>query len=322
MPTQRSAACVLFIMAVLLAAAFFDYQFYPFGMPPRGYSANKGENGLWLSSDWYDDKAADYGAMADRLKSAQVRYAYFHVHNIDRNGKLVVSARANASAIVTAIHNLAPRTLAIAWVYAGNRSGRGLVDLSKPAVRAQMVREAVRLTTTGGFDGVQWDYEICPDGDRYFLDLLQQTKAALPTGKILCAATPILLPHVPYCWSDSYYGKVTKNCDQIDVMCYDSAATFPRAYEWLTAYDTAGVLRIAAKSNPRCRVLIGAPTYPEWTLSHNPHAESLELALRGIRAGVSDAGPSRKSFAGIAIFADYTTSSSDWKTYRKWWTDR
>ena len=39
------------------------------------------------------------------------------------------------------------------------------INLADTKVRQAMVAEAVWLTTVCGFDGVQWDYEICDDND-------------------------------------------------------------------------------------------------------------------------------------------------------------
>ena len=55
------------------------------------------------------------------------------------------------------------------------------VDLSSSSVRKNFgLSEAEWLVKTAGFDGIQWDYEVCPDGDRPLLSLLDGAKATLP----------------------------------------------------------------------------------------------------------------------------------------------
>jgi hypothetical protein len=66
--------------------------------------------------------------------------------------------------------------------------------LASAAVRAKMAAAARWLVTDCGFDGVQWDYEIVDDGDPHLLALLGETRAALPSGKLVSAATPIWSP--------------------------------------------------------------------------------------------------------------------------------
>jgi spore germination protein YaaH len=184
-----------------------------------------------------------------------------------------------------------------------------------------MVEEAARLATDYGFDGVQWDYEICPDGDRGFLALMRETRAALPAGKLLSAATPLWLPSPlrTFGWSEDTYADVAATCDQVVPMCYDSGFWLPRSYVWLVRRQSVHVTHAVGRGNPRCRVLFGLPTYGRGGLSHNPRAESLLLAIKGVREGLAAPGANHSVFAGVALFADYTTSEAQWQTYDRWW---
>jgi hypothetical protein len=185
-----------------------------------------------------------------------------------------------------------------------------------------MVGEALWLVTVCGFDGVQWDYEICPDGDQDFLALLKETRDALPDKKLLSVAAPIRLPLPQYGWSDAYFAKVAAECDQIAVMCYDTGFYLPRSYVWLVGQQALYIPQAASRANPDCRILLGVPTYGPGLLSHNPRAENIALALRGVREGLADPKANRDSFAGVALFADYTTEPEEWKTYQTLWLKR
>lgn len=77
-----------------------------------------------------------------------------------------------------------------------------------------------------------------------------------------------------------------------------------------------------ARSNPRCRILIGIPTYRDATVSHNPHAENIAIALRGVRASLADPDACPAVIDGVAVFADYTTTAGDWREYRRDWLGR
>ena len=199
----------------------------------------------------------------------------------------------------------------------------GVVDLSKPEVRRKMVSEAVWLTNECGFDGVQWDYEICPSGDRGLIDLLSETRAALPAGKTLSVCTAIWMPdNGEFGWSNEYFGEVAAHCDQMTVMAYDTAAYFPRLYVQVMHDQVVHVSHAVALSNPGGRVLIGIPTYGDGTRSHNPHAENVEMALRGVREGLADPSADPHVIAGVSMFADYTTDEREWQTYRQAWINR
>jgi hypothetical protein len=211
---------------------------------------------------------------------------------------------------------LAPNVRRIAWMFAGHGK-LGDVDLSRAEIRAQMAKEAAWLVNECGFQGIQWDYEICLDGDPHFLDLLERTRSAMPAGAFLQVAAPMWFPMKGIGWSTTYFGQVAKRCDQVAVMCYDSGFYFPRAYTWLVERQVRALPEAVRKGNPRCELVLGLPTYEEGPPSHNSHAENLRFALWGVRKGLS--ATSSDAIDGIAIFADYTTDDREWETLERYW---
>jgi hypothetical protein len=317
-------------LALLLLFLAADYCFYPLLSRPGGRSFNQGENGLWLRYRWYFGQRSDedVSVLARRLRERQIRYAYFHVRHITRDGRLRYHYPDAARRLVAALHREAPSVKVIAWVYAGNarlaHTGVGDVDLANEQVRNAMVGEARWLVTECGFDGVQWDYEICEGGDPHFLRLMQETRAALPKGTLLSAAVPMWLP-VPFGqwgWSEEYFAQVAATCDQLAVMAYDSGLYLPRAYVWLVRQQVVHVTQAVARGNPHCRVLIGVPTYGKGPPSHHAHSENIRLAVKGIREGLVDPRADRSVFAGVAPFAEYTTQPEEWKEYQELWLER
>ncbi len=311
------------VALALLGLLLLDYLAYPFLARPGGPTRNQAENGLWLRYTWYFGQKSDAHVqlLAQRLQAEQVRYAYFHVRSITKSGTLKFHNPDAARRLVSVLHRQAPAVKLLAWVYAGNVEGEGAVDLSKPDVRRAMVGEARWLVTTCGFDGIQWDYEICPDGDRHFLELLQETRTALPPGKTLSAAVPMWLPSPlrRFGWSDDYFVHVSEACDQMAVMCYDTGCYLPRGYVALVRQQVVHVSAAVARGNPRCRVLFGLPTYAWGGLSHHAYAENIRMALIGVREGLADPRACPAVVAGVAPFADYTTQPSEWETYENWW---
>ena len=324
-PPKRRRRIVAVFTLLLLALVTVDYFAFPYGRPIAGPSANRGENGVWLEYTWYFGRhdTDEEKTLARRLRDQQIRYAYFHVRFIEPSGRLHFRYPNEARRLVSTLHRNAPGVKILAWVFAGNaQSGMGRVNLADPAVRARMTANARWLTTVCGFDGVHWDYELCPDNDADFLALLRETRAALPPGAQLSVAAPMWVPPGPlraFGWSEAYFSRVAALTDDIAVMGYDSALWLPRAYVWLMHQQAVRVTRAVANSpNPRCRVLLGVPTY-EATWSHRPHTENLDFALRGVREGLANPAARPETFAGIALFADYTTDAAEWRTYRKLW---
>ncbi len=311
-------------LGLFLVAA--DYFAYPRWAHVGGHSLNKGQNGLWLRFTWYFGrrKEPEFEGLARQLRSSQIRYAYFHVREIKADGQLRYRQLESARRLVAAMHREAPATKVIAWVYVGNERSwlPDKAELADAAVRQNMIKEALWLVNDCGFDGVQWDYEVCGDGDRRLLTLLEETRAALPKEKILSVCSPMWYPWPwprGYRWNESYFAAVAAKCDQITVMCYDSMMYLPRAYVWLVRQQAGHVTRATARGNPGCQVLLGIPSFGSGGPFHNPRAENLRLALKGVREGLDDRKTVPASFAGISIFADYTTAPDEWQEWSRLW---
>jgi hypothetical protein len=319
---RRRLSWTVGCLAVVLAFVG-DYWAFPYGASPVRVQSNKGTNGLWLRYKWYfgEKSPAELHELPKQLQQWQIRSGWFHVREINKAGRLQFRYPAKAQQLTSELHRSAPGVRAIAWVYVGNKRGKGNVSLSDPNVRRTMIAEAVWLTTVCGFDGVQWDYEICEDNDPDLLNLLKETRAALPTGKILSVAAPLWMPAplTSLGWSEAYYTKVSALCDEIAVMCYDSGFVTPRSYVWLVAQQAPHITQAVAKGNSRCRVILGVPTYDQGLFSHNPRAENLRLALQGVRQGLANPETDKTVFAGIAPFADYTMDKTEWQIWHDLW---
>jgi spore germination protein YaaH len=312
---------VLAALAGLSGLLALDYYAFPYCAAISGRTRSTRTNGLWVRYTHYFGQKSDaeISALCERLKSAGIRDAYFHVRSLQPNGALKFRYPDQARKLIIAVHAQAPETRAIAWIYAGNARGEGAVVLSDPSVRQKMVAEALWLCTECGFDGVQWDYEICEDGNPDLLRLLEETRAALPKNKILSVAAPMWFPMRAFGWSEDYLSLIAARCDQVAVMCYDTGMLLPRAYVALTAQNVVHVTQAVARGNPRCQVLLGVPTYGKGLFSHNPRAENIANALRGARQGLADPRAHSEVFGGVALFADYTTDEREWETYHKLW---
>jgi spore germination protein YaaH len=298
-------------IVLLLALVVGDYWLYP-SLRIGGQSHNQGRNGLWIRYTWYFGETQEFDKLAHRLKEGHIRYAYFHVRFINRDGSLHFRKPESAKKLNAAIETLCPDVQRIAWIYIGNRNADGNVDLSKPEVRRNMIAEAKWLIDECGFQGIQWDYEICQDGDRNFLALLKESRAALP-GIFTSVAVPTMQPW-PVSglgWSSHYAKSVAQDIDQIAIMGYDTGHYFPRLY---AGHLQANVVKFSEAAGPNCKVIAGIPSYGPGLRSHNPRAENILQAIKALR---EMDWPSNAE--GLAIFADYTTDESEWATYEKYW---
>ena len=325
LPPYRKKQVRLGCLGIFLSCLLFltlDYWFYPWEMPQSPLSKNYPDNALWVQYTYYFGEKTDtqIQTLAKNMAERDIAQAYFHVRFIQRDGTLHFRYPDKAQHLLATLRKVNPNTKAIAWVYVGNKRGAGAVDLSKPEIRAKMVTEAKWLCETCGFEGIQWDYEICEDGNKDLLSLLSETRAALPQGKTLGVCTSLWLPISGiYGWSDVYIAQVATHVDTLSVMCYDTGFSLPRAYVWLTRQQVVHFTQSAARGNPKARVWIGVPTYEKGFFSHNPHAENITNALRGVREGLNLPQTSSANFGGVALFADHTTDDSKWEIYEKQW---
>ncbi|MBX9572553.1 MAG: hypothetical protein K2X77_26900 [Candidatus Obscuribacterales bacterium] len=300
----------MFLVAGALAAAI-DYFFFDFNNPL--YSEKlAGNNALWLRYYFYFGKHndQDFERMVERLRTHKIKYAYFHVLNTKSNGELHYKLEGGAKKITNAVHSKLPETKAIAWVYVAS-FGKERNDLEDPEVRRKLVEQARWLTSTCGFDGVQWDYEFCTNGNKGHLELLKETKEALP-DIFLSTATPMWYPGTLWGWDSNYFSNVAKYSDQIAVMGYDSWFYLPSIYVRLISQQVVQVCKAAEGSN--CKVIIGLPTYEDATLAHHKPVENLRHGLLGVERGVRELSQPNQ-FEGVALFADYTTDAEEWKLF-------
>jgi hypothetical protein len=257
------------------------------------------------------------GNRARLLQDNGFKYFFFHVRGAGKSGGLLHDYMDRAKRLNEIVEAAAPKVERIAWIYGGNEAGEGSVDLSSPGTKEALVATANRLIDEGNFEGVQWDYEICPDGDRDFIELLKMSRKALPEGTFIgvCSPTNYGWPLSGFGWSPGYFREVAGLCDQIALMIYDTGMVHPRLYA--SHVRRQAVILKDALSGMDCRVLFGLASYGPGFRSHNPRAENLRIGIHATRRTLEDID--FPNFEGISIFADYTTDEDEWIQYHDEW---
>lgn len=166
--------------------------------------------------------------------------------------------------------------------------------------------------------GVHLNIEPLSSGNTDYLRLLDEVKAALPSGKLLSVAAyppPTRWQPVPDVhWDQQYFREVARRCDQLVVMMYDTALFDGKLYRGLMSSWTREVL--AWSEGTQC--LLGAPAYDDFYASyHDPKVENLKNALRGIHGGLGASSMLPKNYQGVAIYSDWEMDADEWETWRK-----
>jgi hypothetical protein len=102
-------------------------------------------------------------------------------------------------------------------------------------------------------------------------------------------------------------------------MTYDTFMPFRKLHLGFLRYETKTTVRAVRMGNPNAEVLLGVPTYDDYNISHVRDVETIDNTLVGIRAGLVDLGVDSRPFAGIAIYANWTTDAEEWSLYRSLW---
>jgi hypothetical protein len=301
----RFSINVLIILIVVPIVMFgADCAFFARVVQPQRVDFNKGKNGLWMRSRMYMGKleAGEVERMSEIFRKEQIGFAYFHCRDIRADGGLRFEPSASLQNNVSALRAANPKTKIIAWIGAVNKQNGGEVDLAIESVRRKMASEAARLVKTCGFDGVQWDFENCLDGNKNHVDLLKLTRKALPADSHLSTDANVF-------WSQTYIRDVAHSCDQIAIMAYDTRVFWPRLYASFMQYSVLGFAKALEHDAESAHLMIGVPTYEEPTPMHHPWAESLKVALIGTNAAISDPKCNRQSLDANRLMVSLCTLS-------------
>jgi hypothetical protein len=303
-----------------------------------GAHFNQGRNATWLAHTWVGDdhSDADYAALAALVQREQITYLYAHVGPLNGDGTISPGRYPYAEAFARALHADDPGVQILAWMGQINDEGSSAgsdndIDISLPGTQQNIADTAAIFTGKLGFDGVHLDIEPVLNNDRHFLDLLDVTRQAIGGNKILSIATPNwvvarasefidgLTGHPNNWWTTYYFQVVSHHADQIVVMLYNTGMPTAPLYEALVQQETVHVLRDVQLAGSQASVLIGIPTYTGGTTrSFHDSAENMHTGLAGIINGLNTSGYIAP-FTGVAIYAEWVTTSGDWSTYNDLW---
>ena len=301
-----------------------------------GAHFNQGKNAVWLEHTWVGDVHSndDFDALAERLAREQIHYVFAHVGPMESDGSIPNGLAPEALSLTEELHARLPGVKVLAWIgqleVASGEPENTTVNLANSHVRAGIVQSALRFVRDKGFDGVHYDIEPITNNNNHFLDLLTETRAALPAGTILSISAQKWAPNAHIAdwayglgkadawWTSYYYSKVAEYVDQLVVMAYNTAMPTAGLYTLTVKQETANILNAARQARHTPEVLIGVPTYAGNDLWFRDSAENMGTALRGVVAGLNsdrDTSP----FVGVAIYRLATTSPEEWDSYERLW---
>ena len=284
------------------------------------------QNAAWVSVDW-TSQPVDGTAVRQLAESAEARnlkYLFPYVSYLKSDGSFSPSYK-YANIFVSTFRKFNKNTRMLAWIglpLANNRpiGIQGWVDLSNEDTRKQIVRFIIDLIEQSDFDGVHLNAETVQNNDPYFLNLLDEVRQNIGKDKVISIAGshwyPDYISILPvirdFRWTSSYYQEVGQRVEQIATMTYDSYTFHPALYRLWMREQVKGIS--SSLENSDVELLIGISVSREETRSHQPTVEDLANGLAGVCAELT----SQKTVQGIAIYADWEFSQSDWQVWQTW----
>jgi hypothetical protein len=261
------------------------------------------------------------------LRTNRISDVFIHSGPLRSDGSVPTASYRNAALLISQLKRFAPEVRAEAWIGFQHRTPDDL-DLGSDSTQRRLVAAAGELLKVG-FAGIHLDIEPVLDGDQHFLQLLDALHRRTGSDRaVLSVATPILavVPGEQLVgplikgydhWSMDYYQQVADRVDQIAVMAYDTAMPTDWLYGSLVEDQTA---QLGDGLNAKTTVFIGAPTYRERTRLHDPGSETLRASIRGVEKGIARLRPAKRSRVGLAVYAEWTSTASDWAAFRQEWS--
>ncbi|MGH2517187.1 MAG: glycosyl hydrolase family 18 protein [Ktedonobacterales bacterium] len=333
----RAIQVLLALLVILaLAAGILYWRLTATVTAYSGAHFNTGQNAVWLEHEWagQSHSGADYDALAQRLSQEQISYVFAHVGPLNSDGTIPADRAPNAGTLVAALHTRLPNLHILAWIgqveLAGGYPADESINLDDSTVRATIVQTAAYFVTQLGFDGVHYDIEPILNNNPRFLDLLDETRAALPAGAILSISAEKWAPNAHIAewlyannkagawWTSYYYAAVAAHVDQLVALLYNTGMPAPQLYQLTVQQETEHILEAARSAAHPPQVLIGLPTYTGNTPWFHDNAENIQTGLAGVVAGLNS-NTQTQPFAGVAIYRFALTTAADWSTYDSLW---
>jgi hypothetical protein len=291
-----------------------------------GWARSSGHDALWMGRIWATGTytRADLDLMAARLRDSGISDVYVFAGQLNAGGQLDPAGYADARSFLAAFRAALPRVQVSAWI--SGVLGRGHISLASAATRDRIVASAA-AAERAGFGGVHYDLEPVPSGDQDYLRLLDATDAMRPRPEPLSVSVPKLepLPGLrlpwqlggvgPVFWTTGYLAQVAGRVNQVALMAYDTTMPFGSWYGGYVVRQAELALRAVPA---RVRLLIGVPCYHYTNLAHFASAETVAAAVRGVRVALT-AQRARGRDVGVALFADYSATPQDWRSYVSGW---
>ena len=321
---KRMIVMVAGCLLMLTSAVYFVWN--PGPKSTTGF--DRGTNGMWIGHQWYTGSnvrtgtpvsAGERDELIVKLYRYGIRDVFIHAGPVRSDGTIDDLP----GGFFDTLRVLTPGIRYIPWIGGNARK----LPLDNRNWRGAFIRTLGKLHARG-FDGVHLDIEPLSSYHPGYLALLEEIRGVFEEGFFLSHATRRLaLPglRLPvasrFFWSPQFYRACMKMSDQTVLMGYDTCIKFKKLYRAFIGFQTGRLLDYAG-SVPGHRVMIGIPSYEDVPLFSDPKVENVRNAILGVRAALETRTTGNIPFDGVAVYACWTTDSTEWKDYEVYWMNR
>lgn len=327
------------LVALLVVVVLSGFGAWRLSATVTSYPAahfNSGKNAVWIEHTWAGDAhtADEFDALAARLRREQMAYVFAHVGPLTSEGTIPRERAAHAAELVAALHARLPGVRVLAWVgqleVAANLPNEEMISLEDSAVRGRIAQTSAAFVRRDGFDGVHYDIEPIVNNNPRFLDLLDETRAAMPGGAMLSISGAKWAPNATLAsmaydagklsawWTSYYYAAVAAHVDQIAALTYNTGMPTAGTYRLMLKQETQHILEAVRSVHTPPEVLIGIPSYAGDNPWFHDRAENVGTALAGITDGLNSSRETAP-FTGVALYRLATTNDDEWRDYERTW---
>jgi hypothetical protein len=284
-----------------------------------------GTNGIWIGHQWYTGFNVRTGApvsvserdeLIKKLYRYGIRDVFIHAGPVNPDG----SIDDMPGVFFADLRKLTPGIRYIPWI-GGNAHH---LPLENRHWRGAFI-ETLGALSAAGFDGVHLDIEPLSSFHQGYLELLGELREVFEEGFFISHATRRLsltdfpLPVISkFSWSLKFYKACMEHTDQTVLMGYDTCIKFKKLYRAYIRFQTERLLE-CADTVPGHRVMIGIPSYEDVPKLSDPKVENVQNAVLGVRAALENRTDREHPFDGVAVYACWTTDSTEWNAYEVYW---
>lgn len=293
-----------------------------------------GTNAIWLGTQYTYDTPDDVTVsdLVQKLRDNRVGVVYAWVGLLQPNSTWSEVAKfPQVEIFVEQFNRLYPEAELYGWLSIGAQGEDGNNRLGDSNVQQLIADFSQRVVTDFGFDGLVLNVVPVTGGDESYLALLRKIRGTIGEDISMAVAVPpdwtptdtdLVIPQqiAPgTVWPEEYKQRVALLADQIVITGYNSGLDTAADYAAWVAYQVQAFAGAVAALDTTTQILIGVPTYDAQPPMHDPMVENVESAIQGIRDGMTQAGDAASYISGIAIYAEWQTTDSDWANIKLLW---